>query len=188
MSTVMSASRRLLIEIRAETGFESLKRADGTSVSRFEMLSDPGISEAPTQWLAAEPELPQAGIHPWDEAHKAVSNPGSVGLESAPEYVEPDLLQRFPYRGPDDVSAEGLEAATPCRFSGPDPFWPPVSPNFGWHLQDGFSGLRRARDRVGIQTADGSGSPFSTPVTTRSTLRFPCAFSRTCSAISPADP
>jgi subtilisin family serine protease len=64
-------------------------------------------------------------------------------------YAEPDIVQSFPFRGPDDIPVEALESAAPCQESGPDPFWPTVESRFAWHLNDDFSELSKAHSRVG---------------------------------------
>jgi hypothetical protein len=140
MSIVASGSRRVLIEVPAASGLESLTHAAGDGT--------------PTLWRPAAPATPGRSLHPWDEAHLAVTNPAQAGLEAAlaPTYAEPDFVQQFPYRGPDDVPLEALEAATPCRYNGPDTFWPPADWHFAWHLADAFSGLASARNRVGEPT------------------------------------
>ncbi len=53
---------------------------------------------APTGWFAARMAPSGPAAHPWDKAHRTLDDPGLVGLESAPAYVEPDVVQRFPYR------------------------------------------------------------------------------------------
>jgi subtilisin family serine protease len=154
MSTVSSANRRLLIELPSSGGQESL--AQPTSRPGLEsVLRTPRRIGPPTEWVATRPARPSRSEHPWDEAHRAVQDPSLVGLESvaAPIYAEPDFVQRFPYRGPDDDHAVGLESASPCRDDGPNSFWPPPAADlrFAWHLEDGYSGLRSARQRVGEQ-------------------------------------
>ena len=41
--------------------------------------------------------------HPWDEAHRAIREPASIGLEgvAGPAYAEPDFVQSFPFPRPD---------------------------------------------------------------------------------------
>jgi hypothetical protein len=90
-------------------------------------------------------------MHPWDDAHRTVADPRAARLEALPhiQYAEPDLVQRFPYQVPDSTP-EGLEArALPCQYRGLDADWPPAELRFAWHLDDAFSGLRAARQRVG---------------------------------------
>lgn len=123
-------SGRLLIE-RRRPGFESAGAAAG-------------------DWAAA-PLPPRPAAHPWDEAHRAVRDPAAAGFESAadpPSYAEPDFVQAFPFPRPE---GGGLESFTgdPCEASGPDDFWSLAAPPHGWHLDDGHSQLRAARERVG---------------------------------------
>jgi hypothetical protein len=130
-------SHRLLIEIPSAQ----------TAAPALETVSRPGTG--PTAW-AAVPRLPGPAVHPWDDAQQAVRHPASVGLESvaAPAYAEPDFVQSFPLPGPD---SGGLESFTgsPCEDRTPDDFWPIGDPAFGWHLDEGHSSLKAARDRVG---------------------------------------
>jgi subtilisin family serine protease len=88
--------------------------------------------------------------HPWDEAHRAVRDPASVGLESAapPAYAEPDFVQSWPFPRPD---SGGLESFTgsPGEDRSPDGFWPIGDPAFGWHLDEDHSRLKAARERLG---------------------------------------
>jgi subtilisin family serine protease len=80
-----------------------------------------------------------------------VSQPEAVGLEAvaAPAYAEPDFVQRFPYGGVDGGGLESFTATTACTFADQDAGWPVVLGRFAWHLDDDFSGLRAARERVG---------------------------------------
>ncbi len=135
MSVVPSASRRLLIEVAPALGLESSSRPAGAA------------------WTTAAPPPRRRSAHPWDEAHLAVANPASVGLEAtaAPLYAEPDFVQRFPTRGPGDLPP-GLEGfgAGPCEATGMSADWPPAAAlPFAWHLGDDFSGLAAARALVG---------------------------------------
>jgi hypothetical protein len=137
----MRPGQRLLLELRPGTGPASAAAAGLESVSR-------PAGPAPG-WVAA-PRPAGRAEHPWDEAHRAVRDPSSVGLESVagPAYAEPDLIQAFPFPRPD---SGGLESFTgsPCDDRGPDDFWPVGDPAFGWHLDEAHSALKAARDRLG---------------------------------------
>ncbi|MDY3562405.1 S8 family serine peptidase [Gemmata sp. JC673] len=141
MALVAGGARRVLVEVPPDSGLERASAAAGLeSVAR--PSSSPGWAAAPAPGGAAE--------HPWDQAHRAVRDPGSVGLESVapPTYAEPDFVQTFPFPRPD---SGGLESFTgsPCEDRAPDGFWPVGAPEFGWHLDDGHSQLRAARTRAG---------------------------------------
>ena len=71
--------------------------------------------------------------HPRDKAHRVLNDPGIVGLKgiAGPRYVEPDFVQRFPYRVPRET-LEGLEASAPCQYQGGDSYWPPAAFQFAW--------------------------------------------------------
>jgi hypothetical protein len=76
----------------------------------------------------------------WDRAHVLLS--GRFGADSAGVVgAEPDLLQQGPLPPSKDV---------PCQTNGPHTSWhePPTPPDFAWHLDDAFTGLRTARDQV----------------------------------------
>jgi hypothetical protein len=135
MATLGTGSRRVLIQLPAG-GLESI-------------APPAGGDQAPPGWVAATPGGRRQ--HPWDEAHAVVRQPPG-GLESvaAGAYAEPDFVQSFPFERPD--IGTGLESAAnaPCGEQGPDLFWPIGTPAVGWHLDDAHSGLRAARERVGV--------------------------------------
>lgn len=89
--------------------------------------------------------------HPWDMAHLAVETAEfSSALESDEEvtFIEPDVVQRFDYVERQPQSAlESSEAAEACAPRGFDADWP--HEDFGWHLTDGFTQLKTARESVG---------------------------------------
>lgn len=142
------SSGRLMIELPEGRGLEGV---GGGSVG-LEGVAPPGAGPAWGSLL-----LERASSHPWDEAHRAVSDPAAIGVESAPAYAEPDFVQTFPYQGPDDVGLESFGAAGACVLSGPDAFWPPPFPResfpFAWHLGSEYSGLKAAREHVGEPTS-----------------------------------
>lgn len=132
MATIGTGSRRVLIQLQ-ESGLES--------------AALPLAGPAPAGWIAVAP--PGRRRHPWDEAHHAVRHPqGGLEALAAGAYAEPDFVQSFPYEGPGDGGLESL-TTPPCAETGPDAFWPVGAPAVGWHLADGHSGLKAARDRVG---------------------------------------
>jgi hypothetical protein len=144
MPVVPTTGTRLLVEMPADTlppptsGLEAV-------------FAGPAAGDVATGWVAASPSPARGSPHPWDEAHRAVADPRAAGLESLShlQYAEPDLLQHFPYQVP-DTTPEALEArALPCQYRGLDSDWPPAELRFAWHLDDAFSGLRAARQRVG---------------------------------------
>jgi subtilisin family serine protease len=122
--------------------------AHGADGSGLEAVFGPR-APAPS-WVAA-PRPPGRAEHPWDEAHRAVRDPASAGLEGVPgppTYAEPDFIQSWPFPRRD---SGGLESFTgsPCEDRGPDDFWPVGDPAFGWHLDERHSRLKAARERVG---------------------------------------
>jgi hypothetical protein len=134
MSVIANADVRLWVETTPGGGLESS-----------------GGARAGSSWHRAEFTRRGPSPHPWDVAHRALADPGALSLETAaaPQYIEPDFEQSFPYLAPRETP-ESLEAwSTPCQYRGMERYWPPAEFQFAWHLQDGFSGLRSARDRVG---------------------------------------
>lgn len=148
MTVLAGATRRLWMQLSPETNRAALARTPGLETMPQQRTRGNGQPEA--QWVNAVPTTGGVGLHPWDEAHRAVADPGALGLEAAiaPVYVEPDFVQRFPHQGSDDVGLESLAEATPCRYEGPNSEWP-LPPAFAWHLGDEFSGLRSAHNQVG---------------------------------------
>jgi len=150
-----TSSHRLMVEVAEGPALESIARAtDG--FDGLESVIPAGSSGPPRAWGALELPTGRPDLHPWDEAHSALTRHESLGLESAPVYAEPDFVQAFPYQGPDDMGLESFGSAGACVLSGPDDFWPPALPRpsfpFAWHLGDNFSGLQAARNRVGDPT------------------------------------
>lgn len=104
-------------------------------------------------WYAAEAEGPEAfgagSAHPWDLAHAALADGlGVAGAEVAA--AEPDLEQGWTWRGSEaDPFAAAAPAAEVCKPDGQkgEPY--DEGPGFGWHLEEAYSTLRAARDRVG---------------------------------------
>lgn len=131
MGVVGTGSRRILVQVPADVGLESLEPA-GT------------VNHLVTPTVVGPAE------HPWDEAHRVVRDPAAMGLESVagPVYAEPDLVQEFRFAGPEESPLESFAAAGPCVDAGPDDYWPVGTPEQGWHLDDDHSGLKSARELV----------------------------------------
>src|SRR5262249_36764932 len=115
--------------------------------------SGPGgcvLATGPRPELGRRPRPSGRAEHLWDEAHRAVRDPASAGLEGVPgpAYAEPDFVQAWPFPRPDSGGLESFTGA-PCGDRGPDAFWPVGNPAFGWHLDEGQSRLKAARDRLG---------------------------------------
>ena len=132
-----TSSHRLMVEVAEGPALESIARAtDG--FDGLEAVIPAGSSGPPRAWGALKLPTGRPDLHPWDEAHAALTRHESLGLESAPVYAEPDFVQAFPYQGPDDMGLESFGAAGACVLSGPDDFWPPAIPRpsfpFAWHL------------------------------------------------------
>jgi len=150
-----TSSNRLMIELAEGHALESMAKSAKTS-GGLEASIPTADSGEPMAWGALSLPKGRSDLHPWDEAHRAVAAPSSLGLESAPVYAEPEFIQAFPYQGPDDMGLESFGSAGACALTGPDEFWPPNVPRerfpFAWHLRGEFSGLKAARERVGEPT------------------------------------
>ncbi len=150
-----TSSNHLMIEVAEGPALESMSRSAGTP-DGLEVAISAGGSGPPRAWGALTLPKGRSDLHPWDQAHRAVTDHESLGLESAPVYAEPDFVQAFPYQGPDDQGLESFGSAGACVLTGPDDFWPPYIPrasfSFAWHLGPEFSGLKAARERVGEPT------------------------------------
>jgi subtilisin family serine protease len=105
-----------------------------------------GIETEP-QWFIAD--MPEGAATPWDLAHAQVA--GQLGVaESDVVFAEPDLVHSIFTDGTEDEAAAGFAVGDNCEANpqdgtrgkalGPD--------KFGWHLDDGFSQLRTAREAV----------------------------------------
>ncbi len=97
-------------------------------------------------WHIARPKGSTAGANPWELSH-ALSAAG-MGIVSGDAFVEPDLLQDWNFQDP-GARAGGLAATGKCVFVDQNAVLPGVKGKFAWHLDDAFSGLRKARTTVG---------------------------------------
>ncbi|MBZ9673979.1 S8 family serine peptidase [Mesorhizobium sp. ES1-3] len=88
-----------------------------------------------TQWMTVD-----AGDDPWDRAHMLMAQGFSADANSVLA-AEPDVVQQFPT----DRTAKAVKCQSdPPKTSG----GLVAGPHFAWHLDDNFSGLRKARDSV----------------------------------------
>lgn len=106
-----------------------------------------GLGAAPAWFLA---DMPDGAETPWDLAHAQVA--GQLGIdESAVLFAEPDLAQSFPDTNEKNLDGSPFAVDFGCgsipgqddtggKAKGPD--------KFGWHLDDEFTQLRKARDEV----------------------------------------
>jgi hypothetical protein len=148
---VIPAAPRLLVETAAGTDLAALTRSAQGGPGHFEALSDAAAADGASRWAVVTPPPAKTSEHPWDVAHRSLADPGRLGLAAgpAPEFVEPDLVQRFPYQVPANVPGAERALTSACVYRAPSPDWPPGDYPFAWHLEDDFAGLRAARDKVG---------------------------------------
>ncbi|MEO8440669.1 MAG: S8 family serine peptidase [Spartobacteria bacterium] len=96
------------------------------------------------EWYVARPTA-VTGRKAWDLAHDAVRK--QVGLTGSPEvFIEPDFEQQWLPENPLLPSPAGVVAAAACVFDDQIPNLPRINGRFAWHLGDGYSQLKSARD------------------------------------------
>lgn len=109
-----------------------------------------GVDGAAESWFLA---TTQGEVEPgdaWDECHARLAVPGALGVApGAVSYAEPDIVQ--PFTVPDEGQVMGL-AADAVRNQ-KEQYWMkqeiiPHGDRFDWHLEDDYSGLRKARNAV----------------------------------------
>jgi hypothetical protein len=98
--------------------------------------------------MLAEPAIAAELRNPWDAAHQLLATGIGFAGGPVPDFVEPDLQQRWDWTSPD--FGPGLGAApkqpAPCTVFEDQKESPFASGDgFAWHLGDGFSGLASAR-------------------------------------------
>ena len=87
------------------------------------------------------------GLHPWDAAHAALDDQGRLESREAVTYLEPDFMNVFPVQAPRrEFFAESFHTQT-CTIETYDKHWKPDEGTRapGWHLENGYTGLRAAR-------------------------------------------
>lgn len=99
----------------------------------------------PAEWFLAQGKESMKGANPWDVAHARLKK--GLGLAAkTPVFVEPDLLQDWPYeKSPVAGGPTPLAAAAECSFDDQNSSLPGVPGTFGWHLGPAFSQLADAR-------------------------------------------
>lgn len=150
----MAARQRLLIKMAPSAdrpfSLEAGARAFALDGLRFKLEplfrapreAGLGVAAGAADWYLATPEDTRFGKE-WDAAH-ALMEPQAFAAARAEgvEFVEPDLEQEWL---PERLCPVARFAAAPdCTPKGQDDDFP-TRPDFAWHLDDGFSQLRRAR-------------------------------------------
>jgi subtilisin family serine protease len=140
----------------SEAGFSAV----GVGFEIEELFSSGGAgqglgaaAEAGWTWHVARPKTSLAGVNAWDLAHDMASRAGfGVGGETA-VFVEPDLVQEWPYENP--LVRDGLDfaAGDTCKFNDQVAKLPHVEGIFAWHLGKDFSQLGAARTSAGAALA-----------------------------------
>jgi subtilisin family serine protease len=141
-------TNRILVKLRPSN---ALRAAESRANLRPLMDTPSAMAgfglDAEPQWFIAD--MPEGAATPWDLAHAQVA--GQLGVaESDVVFAEPDLVHSIFTDGTEDEAAAGFAVGDNCAANpqdgtrgkalGPD--------KFGWHLDDGFSQLRKAREAV----------------------------------------
>jgi len=130
----------LLVKVRSGPGASSAAlHALGAFEPILEVPAGPaagfGLSASePAMWVRAD-----AGDNAWDRAHTLIAG-GFAADGNGVVAAEPDLEQ--PWVQPDD-KRQACQAEPQTSQGGRA-----VGPGYAWHLEDGYSGLRAARDAV----------------------------------------
>jgi subtilisin family serine protease len=158
---IVTTKPRLLLKMSAPAGQAMAAAGAGLTLSGvpfrleplFQNIQDvpapPGMAaQGPSRWFVAEPTVDSGEANPWDVAHRAVSEGLGLAGAPAPVFVEPDLLQGWPYENETPLVGPGALAAAPvCEFNDQKGSVP-EGPGFAWFLRDDFSQLKAARDAV----------------------------------------
>ena len=110
-------------------------------------LAAPGQTH---EWFVARLKRTLDAANPWDVAHDQLST-GLGAVARTPVFIEPDLLQDWPYENPIvPGSPTPLAATTECSFDDQNADLPFVPGTFAWHLGPNFSQLAEARAAAAI--------------------------------------
>ena len=131
----------LLVKVRSGAAFAA---ANSDLLGKSEVILEvpPGstggmglAADEHTTWLKVD-----AGDSPWDRAHALMAQ-GFAATASNVVAAEPDIVQQFP--------TDRAGKASPCVNEPPSAKGGLVpGPHFAWHLDDNYSGLRKARGSV----------------------------------------
>jgi len=153
----MAGQERLLVKIRGTAAAAPPRRAlaiGGASQDLQHLFSVPELpagplAAAPTppaSWYAAVPQAVDSD-NPWDQAHAFVPRGAALAETADVLAIEPDLKQRWLLPDEQDRGLSAMSATAACVFEDQRKDLPRGS-GFAWHLGDGFSGLKSARDAV----------------------------------------
>jgi len=112
---------------------------------------EPGLgiaAQGEWEWYVARPTQSIKGAHAWEAAYDSLRTAAGIA-GGAPAYVEPDLVQEWPYENPLMRGEVAPAAGEVCVFNDQNNELPRVPGRFAWHLDDSFSQLRAARVAAG---------------------------------------
>jgi hypothetical protein len=138
---------RVLVKLRPSAALRAAERRAGLRPLHERVSADFELGAEP-DWFVAD--LPESAPSPWDAAHDRVADQlGVAGSDVL--FVEPDLVHDI-FVTEDEESAEQVfEVGAQCdRTQGQQSGGGrAVGPNrFAWHLEDDYSQLGQARERV----------------------------------------
>jgi hypothetical protein len=157
MQLIPGAVQRLLVKLSASIIASAIFHAGSGSGALFRsnaMMADDagtfvggglGNNNNQSRWHSVI-LMPAARIlNPCDSAHQLVQR---VSADSGSAiYSERDILQKMSISQPVDAAA--MLSAAICSGAGFNPDLDSAAPPFDWHWGNEFSGLKKARDRVG---------------------------------------
>ncbi len=129
---------------------EPLFEFDGAAASAGALRAAGGGKWA---WHLARLKEGGTDINPWELAHAAATS--GRGVSGGQMFVEPDLVQEWPYENPHARDGSPFAADGTCTFNDQASRLPGISGRFAWHLEDSFSQLRQARQAAGRPGAGG---------------------------------
>jgi len=154
----MAQKQRLLIKFSAPPGPAAagqpfaLGQRNYSLEPLFAPLPQRGMGLAPgqpPQWFLATPQAEQRGKD-WDAAHALLGADGlGAAVAQGIELVEPDLEQVWNPERATPPGAMPFAAADVCQPQDQKDDYP-RGDQFAWHLGDGFSGLKSARDAANL--------------------------------------
>jgi len=108
------------------------------------------------EWYVAHTKENLEGANAWDMAHERLASGLGLGAD-IPVFVEPDLVQQWPYANPLVRGGQPpLAAADRCVFNDQNQALPRVPGTFAWHLGDNFSQLVAARQSIPVEANGGT--------------------------------
>lgn len=148
--------RRPASDLQSKTAQKSLRRLFRKAGIDTEIISKPLPSSGKKKFsgkalksgsanVVVKTNAKDTEVNPWDMAHVSLD---SMGKDAS--YIEPNFAQEFVVDRKIDVPAKKITAKTLSSDKSADDYDPDWQPhkNIIWHLGDGYSQLKSARDNV----------------------------------------